>query len=131
MSVASVEGVLKKDFKSFGHAIAAGAKYFESSLVPEAVKIAQGAQALQPEADALLSAIAGPQAAAMNDVALYVFGEVANALAPVSQDGLAAVQANGINLKLDLSVVQDVQKFASLIKQLLASRGTPAPAPSK
>lgn len=119
--------VLKSDFKNFGHAIAAGAKYFETKLVPEAVKVASKAAELQPEADLLLSAIAGPVAVKLNDTAMYVFGQVATALEPLGADQLAAVNANGLNLTLDTQVVADVKQFTALIKQLLASRGTPAP----
>lgn len=121
---------LKGAFNNFGHAIAAGAKYFAGVLVPEAVSIANKAQALQPEADALLAAIAGPHAVEIQDLAFRIFGEVANGLVPLSQDQLAAVQANGLNLQLDTQVVNDVKQFAALIQSLLAARGTPAPSPS-
>lgn len=117
-------------FKSFAHAIAAGSKYFATKLVPEAVKVASKAQELQPEADILLTLLAGPHAAAINDLACNVLGEVANVLVPLSQDQAAAVQSSGINLKLDAQVVADVKQFSALIQQILAARGTPAPAPA-
>lgn len=120
---------LVSSFKSYGHAIAAGSKYFATHLVPEAFKIASKVQAIQPEADAILGLIAGPQAVAINDIACNILGEVANALALLSQDQLAAVQSNGLNLKLDQSVVQDVKSFALLVENLLKARGTTPPSP--
>ncbi len=118
---------LKSEFKNFAHAVASGAKWFADSLVPDAVKVAAKAQALEPEADALLTALAGPQAAAVGDLAFHAFGAIAEKLKPLSGDALAAVSANGINLVLDTQVVNDIKSYSELIEKLLASRGTPAP----
>jgi hypothetical protein len=120
---------LVSTFKSFGHAIAAGAKWFADTLVPDAVKVAAKAQQLEPEADALLTALAGPQAAAVADLAFHAFGAIAEKLQPLAGDALAAVSSNGINLVLDTQVVNDIKQYSALIEKLLASRGTPAPAP--
>lgn len=114
-------------FKSFGHAIAAGAKYFEIG-VKDAMKVAQKATVLEPEADLLLTAIAGPQAAKINDLACHVLGLVAEKLQPVGQDAVDAVAANGLNLQIDTQTVLDIKAVTALIEQLLSARGTPAPA---
>lgn len=119
---------LVSTFKSFGHAIAAGAKYFESHLIPEAVKIANKAVELEPEVNAVFQALALPQAAAINDLACNVLGRVAQALEPLGADALTAVSANGLNIPADSQLINDVKQFSALIKQLLATRGTPAPA---
>lgn len=117
-------------FNNFAHAIAAGSKYFANVLIPDALKIATKAQKLEPEAEMLIGALAGPQAAALSDTIFKVFGQVANGLVPLSQDQASAVAANGLNLKLDLATVNDIKMFAALIQQLLAARGTPAPPPT-
>ena len=118
---------LKSDFKNFGHAIASGAKWFATVLVPDALKVASKAEVLQPEADVLLTALAGPHAVAIADLGFNLFGTLAEKLQPLSGDALAAVSANGINLTLDTQVVNDVKTYAALIQTLLKSKGTPAP----
>jgi hypothetical protein len=120
---------LKSSFVSFGHAIAAGAKYFSNVLIPDAIKVLTQAKQLEPEAEQLIGTLAGPHAQALADTILHVFGNVAEALVPLSVDALAAVTASGVNLKFDLNVINDVRGFATLIEQLLKARGTPAPAP--
>lgn len=114
-------------FKSFGHAIAAGAKYFAEGVKYAVLGAAKAEQSL-PIAEDIISLIAGPQAKAIADTAYHIFGDVAHALEPLAADALAEVSAKGLNLQLDLQVLQDVKTFAELIKKILAAKGTPAPA---
>ena len=59
---------MKLTFKNFGHAIAVGAKYFIQGL-DEVVKGAAKIEGVAPEVDLLVGAVAGPQAAAISDLA--------------------------------------------------------------
>lgn len=117
---------MNKVFKNVGHAIATGAKYF-AAFCQDAVVVSQKAEALKPEAEMLIGAIAGPQAEAVADLGFHLLGDVAQQLEGLGADQLAAVSSNGLNLKLDQTVVDDVKKFATMIKAVLAAKGTPAP----
>ena len=117
---------LKSAFTSFAHAIAAGSKYFAIGL-SDAIKVASKVSVIQPEADLLIAAVAGPQAVKAADLGFYALGQVAEALKPLNADQTAAVAAKGLNIKLDTATVNDVKSLVAVIEAMLAARGTPAP----
>jgi hypothetical protein len=119
---------LKSTFTSFGHAIAAGSKYFVVG-VAEVVKVAAKAEVLHPEVDALASILGGPTAVKAADLSFYALGQVAQALKPLSDDQAAAVAASGLNIQLDLATINDIKALITTIETMLAARGTPAPKP--
>lgn len=119
MSLASV-------FKSFGHAIASGAKYFEQGIV-DAVKVAQKVETLEPQAVAVIAAVAGPQVASISDTAFRILGDFATALKNANDDTLQAIAEKGLLVKTDVTAIQDVKGLYQTIEKMLAARGTPAP----
>ena len=120
---------LKKSFTSFGHAIAAGAKYLEEGVL-DAIKVANKAQAVAPEVEAVVGAVAGPQAEQISDLAFHALGSVAESLQGVNTDALSAVAAKGVNVQLDVQTIQDIKTAAATIQKVLSLRGTPAPTPA-
>lgn len=118
---------LVSSFKNVGHAIASGAKYFEH-LVVDALKVASKVQQFEPQIDAVVGALAGPQAEAISSLSFHALGAVYQALDSANDSAVAAVAQNGVNVQLDAQAIQDIKKFGDLIKQLLAAKGTPAPA---
>jgi hypothetical protein len=121
----------KTDFKNFGHAIAIGAKYFVQGL-DEIVKEASKAEAIAPEVELLVGALAGPQAAAMADLAFHALGDVAAALQRVDVDA-NAIKNGQINVQMDLQTINDIKAAAAVIQGLIKAKGltipTPVPAP--
>jgi hypothetical protein len=123
------EKTMNINFKNLGHAIATGAKYFEM-LVVDAVKVSAKAQVLEPEAIAVVTAVAGPQAAQLADLGFHALGDIAAALEPLNEDTMADVAAKGLNVQMDLQTMKDVKALVAVIQKLLNAKGTPAPAPT-
>jgi len=120
---------LKTKFVSFAHAIAAGAKYFETGVL-DGIKFANKAQAVSPEVEAVIGAVAGPQAAQISDLAFHALGSLAEAAQTVNTDAVGDVAAKGLNVQLDIQTINDIKSAAATIQTVLKLRGTPAPAPS-
>lgn len=125
-------------FKNVGHAIATAAKYV-SIGVTDLVKVANKAQAIEPEVDLLVTALAGPLAGKITDLSFHALGDIGQALSKVSADSSAQVAAQGLNLQLDVQTVEDVRavlpQLEAIIKALKgqiaapAAPAVPAPAP--
>ena len=113
-------------FKNFGHAIASGAKYFEHAVV-DAIKVTAKVSAIEPEAQAVITALVGPQAAALSDLGFHLIGDVGAALSKVNADAVSAAASNGVNVSLDVQTITDVKAAVAQIEALLAAKGTPAP----
>jgi len=121
---------LKTKFTSFGHAIASGAKYLEAGVL-EALKLANKAEAVSPEIEAVVGALAGPQAEQLSDLAFHALGSIAEAAQTVNADATSDVAAKGLNVQMDIQTINDIKSAAATIQKVLALRGTPAPAPAK
>lgn len=114
-------------FKNFGHAIATGAKYIAIG-VTDIVKIANKAQAIAPEVELLVGALAGPVGTKATDLAFHLLGDVANALETVGGDAAAVAATNGLNVKLDLQTINDLKALIPALKGILAAVGAQVPA---
>jgi hypothetical protein len=120
---------LKSKFTSFAHAIAAGAKYLEIGVL-DAFKIANKVEAVSPEVEAVVGALAGPQAQQISDLAFHALGSIAEAAQTVNTDATSDVAAKGLNVQMDIQTINDIKSAAATIQKVLALRGTPAPAPA-
>jgi hypothetical protein len=120
---------LKSKFTSFGHAIAAGAKYLEAGVL-DALKVANKVQTVAPEVEAVVGALAGPQAQQISDLAFHALGSIAEAAQTVNTDATGDVAAKGLNIQMDIQTINDIKSAAATIQKVLALRGTPAPAPA-
>jgi hypothetical protein len=122
---------LQTGFKNVGHYLATGAKYLAVGI-KDVVLVANKSQAVQPELEFLIGALAGPQAAAATDLAFHAFGAVAAALAPVADDATALAQAqttlSQAGIQLDLQTLRDIKAAASQIEQILKALGAKKPA---
>jgi hypothetical protein len=114
-------------FKNFGHAIAAGAKYFEVG-VQDALKATAKVEKFAPEAELLIGALAGPQAATLADLGFHALGAIAQEIEKMNDLGVATAAEKGMNVMLDLATIQQVRSSVGVIKQVLVAKGTPAPA---
>jgi hypothetical protein len=114
-------------FKNLGHYFAVGFKYVAVGI-SDVVKVAAKAQVVEPEVDALVGALAGPQAAAISDLAFHTLGSVAAALQNVGTDATAQVSDQGLNIQLDTQTVQDIKTAAATIEAIIKSVGGKKPA---
>lgn len=117
------------NFKNVGHFFATGFKYVATG-VKDIVTVANKAQVVQPEVDALVGALAGPAGVVISDLAFRVLGETASALTAVGVDANAQVSAQGVNLVLDAQTVNDIKSAALQIEKILLSVGGTKPTTS-
>jgi len=115
------------NFKNLGHYFATGFKYVAIGI-SDVVKVAAKAQAVEPEIDALVGALAGPQAAVISDLAFHVLGSTAAALHNVGTDAQAQVSAQGLNISLDTQTVNDIKSAAATIEAIIKGIGGTKPA---
>lgn len=112
-------------FKNLGHYFAVGAKYVATGIA-DVVKVANKAQAVEPEVDALVAALAGPTAAKISDLAFHVLGSTAAALTQVGADATAQTTAGGVSIALDTQTVADIKAAAATIEAIFKSVGVAA-----
>lgn len=115
------------NFKNLGHYFATGFKYIAIG-VKDVVMVANKAQAVAPEVDLLVGALAGPVGAKVSDIAFHVLGDVAAALQNVGTDATAQTAAQGLNLQLDVQTVNDVKAAAAQIEAIIKAIGGQKPA---
>lgn len=121
-------------FKNFGHAIATAAKYTGKG-VAELLKIANGAQKVEPAIELLVGALAGPVAARYSDLAFHLLGDVANAVERLGPDFDLVGTSNGLNVTLDVQTLNDIRAAIPQLKAIIQALGgnipltTPAPKP--
>lgn len=129
----SFSSAISGGFKNFGHAIATGAKYIAIGL-KDVVLVANKAQAVAPEVDLLVGALAGPIGAKASDIAFHLLGDVANALSssPVGSDAAAVAGSSGLNLQLDAALVADIKALVPVLTAIIKATGgtVPTPAPA-
>jgi hypothetical protein len=123
----SFASTIEKGFKSIPHFLAVGFKYVALG-VGDVVKVANKAQALEPEVDAVVAALAGPQAAAISDLAFHVLGDVAAALTAVGTDAATGAATTTVNLSFDAQFVNDVKTAALQIEKIFQALGKAKPA---
>lgn len=109
-------------FRNLGHYFAIGAKAIATG-VTDVVKFANKAQAVEPEVDALVAALAGPAAAKISDLAFHVLGSTAAALTKVGEDANAQTTSVGLNITLDSQTVIDVRAAAAQIEAIFKALG--------
>lgn len=114
-------------FKNIGHYFAVGAKYVATGL-GDFIKLANKGQAVAPEVDALVGALAGAQAAKIADLAFHVLGSAAAAVTAVQADAAAQSSSNGLNIQLDTQTVADIKAAAAQIEATLKAAGATKPA---
>lgn len=125
----SATSTFKNAFKNFGHAIASGAKYLQTAVL-DVVKVATKVETAAPEVEAVIGAIAGPQAEAFTDLGFHLLGDFANALQTVDNDALQAVSEKGLVVTTDLATIQAVKAAAAVIQNVINATGTAIPAPT-
>lgn len=117
-------------FKNLGHYFATGAKYLSIGIA-DVIKFANKAQAVAPEVDALVGALAGPAAARISDLAFHALGSIAASLQPVGTDAaaLAGVQTqlSSAGIVLDTQTILDIKVAALQIEAVLKAIGTTKP----
>ena len=114
-------------FKNLGHYFAVGAKYVATGI-SDVVKFAAKSQAVAPEVDALVGALAGPQAAGLSDLAFKTLGNVAAALDGVQGDASQLATNGVVNIPLDVQSVNDVKAAAASIEAIFKALGAQKPA---
>src|SRR5690349_19215474 len=117
---------IKKVFANVGHAFAWFGKNLQKVVVG-AVAAEQNLEKFEPLAEGLITALAGPQAAAAADLAFHLLGAGAQSLKGVDDSALASVAAKGLNLNLDLDTLQKIKDFIALAEKGLNANGTPVP----
>jgi hypothetical protein len=118
---------LKSGFKNVGHYFASGFKAVTVGL-EDVLKIAGKAQMLEPEVDAVVTALAGPAAGKISDLAFHLLGDAAAAITPVASDAEQQLIAKGLNLPLDAQFIADIKAAAAQIEQILKAIGAQKPA---
>lgn len=121
---------LQTGFKNAGHYFAVGAKYVAVG-VKDMVLVANKAQVVEPEVDALVAAFAGPQAAAMADLSFHALGSIAAALQPVGTDVASLTSAqqklSASGIQLDIQTLQDIKAAALQIENVFKAIGAKKP----
>lgn len=110
------------DFKNLGHYFAKGAKYVATGI-GDVIKFANKAQAVAPEVEDLVGAVAGPLAENISDLAFRTLGSVAASLTSVGADAQAQASTTGLNLVLDTQTVNDIKTAASQIEAIFKAIG--------
>jgi len=113
-------------FKNFGHAIASTAKYIAIG-VKDVVLVANKSQAVAPQVDLLVGALAGPLGVKAADLAFHVLGDVATALEKTGSDANTVAASNGLNIKLDASVINDIRTLVPVLEKIIRSVGGQVP----
>lgn len=114
-------------FKNFGHAMATAAKYTVIGI-KDVVLFANKSQAVAPEVELLIGALAGPVGAKMSDLAFHALGDLATAIEPLSGDIDATTAAKGLNVQLDLQTINDIKAAIPQLKAIIAAVGGKIPA---
>jgi hypothetical protein len=115
-------------FKNFGHAIATVAKYTATGI-EDLIKVANKAQAIEPEVALVVGALAGPLAQQVTDLSFHALGSIAQALEGVGTDASAQVAAQGLNVPLDVQTINDIRAVLPQLKAILtALKGQITPA---
>lgn len=123
-------------FKNLGHYFASGFKYVAIGI-KDVITVANKSQAVAPEVEALVGALAGPVGSKVADLAFNVLGSTAAALSQVGTDATAESGTTGLNIALDTQTVNDIKAAASTIEAIIKSIGgtkpaaTPTPAATK
>lgn len=113
-------------FKNLGHYFASGFKYVAIGI-KDVITVANKSQAVAPEVEALVGALAGPVGTKVADLAFNVLGSTAAALSQVGADATAESATTGVNLQLDVQTVNDIKAAASTIEQIIKSVGGTKP----
>lgn len=124
----SFASTLAKGFKNFGHAIATAGKYIATG-VKDVVMVANKAQAIAPELEALAGALAGPLGAKVTDTAMHLLGDVANHLMTLGVDAGAVGATTGLNLTLDTALINDIKALIPALAGVVESVGGKVPPP--
>lgn len=118
-------------FKNIPHFFATGFKYVAIG-VKDVVLFANKAQAVAPEVDLLVGALAGPAGARISDLAFHALGSVATALEPIGNDAVAIstaqTQLSAAGIQLDVQAILDIKAAAAQIKAVYAALGITKPA---
>jgi hypothetical protein len=114
------------EFRSFGHAIAKVAKYVAVG-VGDVVKVASKSQAIAPEVEVLVGALAGPAAAQFTDLAFHALGDIAMAIERVGKDATTEQTAQGLNVMLDIQTVNDIKAAIPQLKRIITALGGEVP----
>lgn len=115
-------------FKNFGHAIATAGKYIATG-VKDVILVANKSQAVAPEVELLVGALAGPVGSKAADIAFHLLGDVANALdaGHVSTDANAVAGSTGLNLQLDTQLVLDIKALIPVLAGIIKATGGSVP----
>ncbi len=114
-------------FKNLGHYFASGFKYVATGI-KDVITVANKSQAVAPEVEALVGALAGPVGTKVADLAFNVLGSTAAALQNVGADATAESATTGLNIQLDTQTVNDIKAAASTIEAIIKSVGGTKPA---
>lgn len=118
-------------FKNLGHYFAFGAKAL-STGIKDVVLFANKAQAVAPEVDLLVGALAGPAAVRISDLGFHALGSLAAALEPVGNDAASIassqVQLSAAGIQLDVQAILDIKAASQQIKAIYAALGIQRPA---
>lgn len=116
-------------FKNFGHAIATAGKYIAIG-VKDVVLVANKSQAVAPEVELLVGALAGPIGVKASDIAFHLLGDVANALdaGHVATDATAVAGSTGLSLQLDTQLVLDIKALIPVLAGIVKATGGTVPA---
>jgi len=114
-------------FKNLGHYFASGFKYVAIGI-KDVITVANKSQAVAPEVEALVGALAGPVGSKVADLAFNVLGSTAAALQAVGSDATALSGTTGLNVQLDTQTVNDIKAAASTIDAIIKSVGGTQPA---
>ena len=123
----SLQSVVSGGAKNIGHWFATGFKYI-SIGIKDVVLVANKSQAVAPEVELLVGALAGPVGTKIADLAFNVLGSTAAALTATGADA-TQLSANGavVNLTLDTQLVNDIKTAASTIEAIIKSIGGSKP----
>lgn len=118
-------------FKNAGHWFASGFKYVAIGI-KDVVLFANKAQAVAPEVDALVGALAGPAAVRLSDLGFHALGSLAVALEPIGTDATsisnAQSQLSSAGIQLDTQAILDIKAASLQIKAVFAALSIPKPA---
>lgn len=116
-------------FKNFGHAIATAGKYI-SIGVKDVILVANKSQAIAPEVELLVGALAGPVGTKAADIAFHLLGNVAAALSGsnVAADATAVAGSTGVSLQLDAALAQDIKALIPVLTGIIKATGGSVPA---
>jgi len=113
-------------FQSVSHWVASVAKKIKSFAIsagPVLAKIDSTVEANLPVIEALTKLVS-PQAAAIEDAAYHLFGQVVDA----AQKAGAAAAQNGLSIQLDKDVVAAIQALIPAIEEFAKNHGVQKPA---